>query len=106
MNKYLVIYRAPHAARTQMMATATPEQAKAGMDAWMGWAKRTGSALVDMGAPLSAGAGVAGKGAADDLGGYSIVQAESLAAAQALFAEHPHHQMPGGSIELYEFVKM
>jgi hypothetical protein len=38
MKKFLVLYRAPISAREQM-AKATPEQAKAGMDAWMGCAK-------------------------------------------------------------------
>ncbi|MEQ1505754.1 MAG: hypothetical protein ABMB14_26200 [Myxococcota bacterium] len=106
MTKFLVIYRAPRAARQAMMAESTPEQAKAGMDAWMGWATRTGSALVDLGAPLGAGTALGGAGAADDFGGYSVVQAKDLDAAKALFVDHPHHRMPGGSIVLFECVKM
>jgi hypothetical protein len=106
MTKFLVIYRAPVAARQAMMAAATPEQMKATMDAWMGWAQRTGAALVDMGAPLKAGTALAGAAAPEDFGGFSIIQAGSLAEAKALFAEHPHHQMPGGSIVLFEFQAM
>lgn len=102
MTKFLVIYRAPFAARQAMMAAATPEQAKAGMDAWMRWAERAGSSLVEMGAPLQAGTALSGAPAPDDFGGFSIVQAPSLAEAKALFVEHPHHQMPGGSIVLFE----
>lgn len=105
MHKYLALYRAPAASRKQM-ASASPEQAKAGMDAWMSWAKRTGTALVDMGAPLGAAIGIAGKPVADDLGGYSVLQAESLDAVKKHFEGHPHLQMPGGTIEVFEFVKL
>ena len=36
MKKFLVLYKAPMASFEQMMK-ATPEQQKAGMDAWMAW---------------------------------------------------------------------
>ena len=39
MKKFLVLYRAPIASFDQMMK-ATPEEAKAGMDAWMAWANK------------------------------------------------------------------
>ena len=64
MSKYLVLYRSPTSAREQM-ANATPEQAKAGMDAWMAWAGKAGSAVVDLGAPLGTGEAV-GSDTADD----------------------------------------
>jgi hypothetical protein len=51
MKKFLVLYRAPMAAFEQMQK-ATPEQQKAGMEAWITWSKKAGSAIVDMGAPL------------------------------------------------------
>jgi hypothetical protein len=103
MKKYLVLYRAPASSRAQM-ASATPEQSKAATDAWMGWAKRTGSALVELGAPLGQGGSLNGKPASDDVGGYSIVQAASLDAAKGLFDGHPHLKTPGGGIEVFEFV--
>lgn len=105
MNKYLVLYRAPAAARAQM-ASQSPEQAKAGMDLWMAWSKRVGAAIVELGAPLGAATHVGGKSAADDMGGYSILQAESLDHARKLCDGHPHSHMPGGWIELYELVKL
>jgi len=52
MKKYIILYRSPVSAQDQM-SKATPEQAKAGMDAWMAWAKRAGSAIVDMGSPTA-----------------------------------------------------
>ena len=54
MNKYLVLYNSPASAAEQM-ANATPEQAKAGMDAWMAWAQKSGEAVVDLGMPLGDG---------------------------------------------------
>ena len=53
------------------MASASPEDAKAGMDAWMAWAGRAGQAIVDFGAPLGPGREV-GKGGGDPTG-FSIL---------------------------------
>ena len=50
MPKYMILYRSSLGAGEQM---GTPEQAQQGMQAWMNWAERAGSALVDMGSPLS-----------------------------------------------------
>ncbi len=43
MTKYLLLYRAPVSAAEQM-ASSTPEAAQAGMEAWMAWGERAGSA--------------------------------------------------------------
>jgi|CXWL01.1.fsa_nt_gi hypothetical protein len=107
MKKFLVLYRAPVSAREQMV-NASPEQAKAGMDAWMSWAQRSGGAIVDMGAPLGdpvtigAGAGQS----VGHVGGYGVVQAETPDAAKRLFEGHPHLSMPGASIEVFEHLSM
>jgi hypothetical protein len=105
MSKFLVLYRAPMSAREQM-ANATPEQAKAGMDAWMAWAGKAGSAIVDLGAPLGDGEAVGPGKADDEIAGFSIVEAGSQADAVNLLADHPHFQTPGGSIEVHEFLSM
>ena len=63
MNKYVVLYRASTSAADQM-ANATPEQMQAGMDAWMSWSQRAGSAIVDLGTPLGNGRHIADGGAA------------------------------------------
>ncbi len=55
MTKFMVLYRSALSARDQM-ASATPEQAKAGMEAWMAWAGKAGDAIVDLGAPLEGAA--------------------------------------------------
>jgi hypothetical protein len=54
------------------MGKATPEQQKAGMDAWMGWMKKAAPSVVDGGAPLGKSLRVTTGGASattNDLGG-------------------------------------
>ena len=103
MGRYLVLYHADASAR-EMMANATPEQAKEGMDAWMKWAGAVGGALVDIGQPLGGGNRVGGSGtsATDGPQGYSVLEAGSLEAATALLDGHPHLMMPGASIDVLE----
>ena len=101
MTKYMLLYRAPVTAAEQM-AGADPAAAQAGMDAWMAWGDRAGSALVDMGSPLQP---VSGAGDGDPVGGYAIMQAESLDALQAVLEGHPH-TASGGTIEILEFLTM
>jgi|SRR5215472_14316740 len=107
MKKFLVLYRAPASAFEQMKNT-TPEQQKAGMDAWMGWSKKAGGSIVDMGAPLGKSLRVTKGGgvspSTNDLGGYSILQGESKEAVAKSLNEHPHFMMPDGSIEVVELM--
>jgi hypothetical protein len=109
MKKFLVLYCSPVSARAQM-ASATPEQAKAGMDAWMSWAGKNGDSIVDLGAPLGDGtvvAGSASRAADETIGGFSIVQGDSAESIVKKFANHPHLMMPGGaSVEVYEFLQV
>ncbi len=106
MKKFLVLYKAPSSGFEQMMK-ATPEQQKAGMDAWMVWGKKAHGAMVDMGAPLGKGMRVTKESASDeknDLGGYSILQAESKEALVEMLKGHPHFLMPEGFIEIVEIM--
>ena len=92
MKKFLVLYKAPVAAFAEMMAKSTPEQQKAGMEAWKAWSKQAASAIVDMGAPLGKSSLVSPKGASPgptDLGGYSILQGESKEALAEILKGHP-----------------
>jgi hypothetical protein len=104
MTKYLLLYRAPTSAQEQM-ANASPDQAQAGMDEWMTWAGKAGDAIVDLGSPVSTvkAVGPAGAGGAFT-GGFSIMEAESLDALEALLDGHPHLHMDGGWIEVDEFL--
>jgi hypothetical protein len=103
MARFLVLYRAPVAAREQM-ANVTPEQAQAGMDLWRAWAANAGGALVDLGAPLGDGAMIGTGDAYGDLAGYSILEAASHDAAVGLLQDHPHFHTPGGQVEVHEML--
>ena len=108
MKKFLVLYKAPIASYDQMMK-ATPEQQKAGMQAWQTWADKAKSAIVDMGAPLGKAMRVTSTTSAavrNDLGGYSVLQAESKEALAASLKGHPHFQTPEGFIEITEIMPM
>ena len=107
MKKFLVLYKASQSSFEQMKK-ATPEQQKAGMEAWMAWSKKAGSSLVDMGGPLGKSLRVVKGGTAspvtNDLGGYSVLQAESKEALAATMKDHPHFMMPDSSIEIVELM--
>ena len=106
MTKFMVLYRSSTSARDQM-ANATPEQMKAGMEAWMQWAGKAGDAVVDLGAPLTPAAHVGpGSSAAGEISGYSIMQADSAEAIGGVLDGHPHLNMPGNSIEVLEMLSM
>lgn len=106
MKKFLVLYKASAAGFEQMM-NSTPEQQKAGMDAWMAWSKKAASSILDMGGPLGKSLLVTKQGAAptkNDLGGFSVLQAESKEALAESLKGHPHFTMPDSSIEIVEMM--
>jgi hypothetical protein len=107
MKKFLVLYKASRSGFEQMMK-ATPEQQKAGMDAWMSWSKKAASSVLDMGGPLGKGVQVKKGGAVtaepNDLGGFSVMQAESKEALAAQMKEHPHFMTPDSTIEIVEIM--
>ncbi len=108
MKKFLVLYYATSASFEQMMKS-TPEQQKAGMDAWMSWGSKAASAIVDMGAPLGKSLRVTPAGAkpvANELGGYSILQGESKEAVAEMLKGHPHFMTPDGYIEVIEVMSV
>ena len=103
MSKFFALYLAPVSSIDEMMANASPEQMKAGMDAWMNWIKSHQSALVDMGAPLGKAKRVTASGIANgrnEVTGYTIVEAESHEAAAKMFEGHPHLLVKGAYIDV------
>jgi hypothetical protein len=108
MKQFMVLYMASGAGFEKMMRTSTPEQRKKGMDAWMKWMNANKTSIVEGGAPLGKTKRVDSNGASNtknDIGGYSVVQAESHDAAAKIFdKEHPHLQIPGAWIEIVEIM--
>jgi hypothetical protein len=106
MKKYLVLYRSTVSTADQI-ANATPAQAKDGMDAWMAWAQRAGSGIVDIGHPVGHPhhfSGSPSSSAGGHVVGFSILQAQDEGALRILLIGHPHLQIPGASIEALEFL--
>jgi hypothetical protein len=98
MAKYMILYCSSESAR-DMMTNATPEQMKAGMDAWMTWAGKAPTAHATHAGPGSLPG-------AEEITGYSILQADSTAAVTAVLDGHPHLDMPGNTIEVLEMLPM
>ncbi len=101
MTKFLVTYHGAGAPRTE-------EEQQQAMGAFMAWVDQVGSALVDPGAPLGGSAVVSREGVADGLaegpaGGYSILEADDLAAAAELLRDHPFIGR-GGSLQVSQAI--
>ncbi|OGZ45531.1 MAG: hypothetical protein A3C84_04215 [Candidatus Ryanbacteria bacterium RIFCSPHIGHO2_02_FULL_48_12] len=109
MKKFLAIYLGSANAMARWRAAdeeTRKAQEKAGMEAWMQWATTHKDAIVDMGAPLGKTKRIDKGGISDtknEIGAYTVVQAESHEEAAKLFLDHPHFVFfPGESIELME----
>ncbi len=107
MGKYIYLYRGPATAPDEMGEAATAEI----MAAWEKWMGGLGSALADGGAPFGQRSAVSddGKSAApSDLNGYTIVEADSLEAAQKHADDHPFLSEGKGrfTLEVFELVPM
>jgi hypothetical protein len=92
--------------------SAAPEERDQIMAAWGAWYGRMGSAIVDGGAPFGASKHLKTTGSVEDgpLGsapatGYTIIDAESLDAAAAACAEHPHLSH-GGQVQVFQYIDM
>ena len=97
------------AAMRKMMEETSKEAREKGMAEWGTWMKKNMGIFADMGGPTGKNMQVTPGGSkqvSNDIGGYSIVQAESAEAATKLLADNPHFQMPGAIIDLAEIVPM
>src|SRR5437762_3532472 len=108
MKKFLVLYHAP-ISPSQQLAKATREQVKAGMEAWLQWAKTAAGAILDLGSPLNNGqslvSGTVGNSGSTVVG-YSLLRAESMDIVINLLQDHPHPRMTGFYIEVFETMPM
>jgi YCII-related domain len=79
MAKFIYLYRGP-------APDLTPEQGAERMAAFAAWIEKLGPALVDAGSPFGASTSIRDdgtEGTAGELIGYTIVEANDLAAAKA-----------------------
>jgi YCII-related domain len=109
MSKFIVIYHAP-ASFLEQSQNMSPEDMQKGMEPWMAWAAKCGSALVDMGSPLAGGQKVSASGTTPSdkqVAGYSVLEAPDMAGAVALLQAHPHLNWAAGcEIEVHEAMPM
>ena len=88
MSKFILLYRGPATPMEQI----SPEMSRKIGEDWAAWIGKVGSAMVEVGAPFSAGTAVRGDGStgsASDLNGYTVVEAPDVDAAKALCDGHP-----------------
>jgi hypothetical protein len=103
MSKFVLVY-------TGGAMAATPEEQQKAMEAWMGWFGSLGDAVVDHGNPFGQASTIASDGSSSDggaagLSGYSIVEADNLAAAGDMAKGCPV-LANGGGIQIYEAMPM
>lgn len=109
MKKFLAIYLGSAEAFAKYKAMdekMRKEKDMSGMQAWSTWATDHKGDIVDMGSPLGKTKHIDQSGITDvrnDLGAWSVVQAESYDDAAKLFLNHPHFAIfPGDSVEVME----
>ncbi len=109
MKKFLAIYLGTAEALAKYRAMdegVKKEKDAAGMAAWKQWATEHKASILDGGAPLGKTKRIDAGGLSDtknEIGAYTIVQAESHEEAAKLFLNHPHFTIfPGEAIEVME----
>jgi len=103
MAKFVYLY-------TGGQMAATPEAQAEAMQAWGAWFGTLGEAITDPGNPFgpssaTLGNGGASAGGTSGIGGYTIINAESLDDATSLAKGCPV-LVGGGSVEVYEALPM
>jgi hypothetical protein len=102
MAKFVYVY-------TGGQMAETPEAQEKAMQEWGAWFGTLGDRITDIGNPFGASAtvksGGSAEGGASGLGGYSVVEAESLDAASAAAGGCPVLKT-GGHVEVYEALAM
>ena len=98
MSRFLVTYHGGG-------MPSDPAQAAAARNAFGEWVARSGKAVIDPGAPIRPAAQVANGAARPEapMGGYSVIEADSVEEAVALLRSHPFVAR-GGTLQLHEAV--
>jgi len=109
MKKFLALYRMDMDAMKKMMEESSKEEREKGMGEWKTWMMAHTADMADMGGPVGKNTVVSTSGATEsrnDLGGYTVFQAESKEAVVALLADSPHFSMPGAVVDVMEITQM
>ncbi len=93
----------------KMMATLSKEDGAKQMAEWNEWTKAHAADFSDPGNGVGKNWKVSSAGVvqeSNDVGGYSIVQAESAEEAAKIVATGPHLKMPGSACDVMEIISM
>lgn len=108
-NNFLAIFRGSKASHRMTVWNSLSEAERSakqqeGIAAWKAWVEKHHAAIVAMGGPLGKTKKVSQGGVEDisnDIGAFTVVRADSHAAAAKLFENHPHFTIfPGDSVEI------
>lgn len=109
MKRYLAVFTGSPTAMARWETIPEPDRQQKqaqGIAAWKKWATDNAAAIVEMGGPLSRTKLVSSAGISDirnNLGAFTVVQAESQEAAARMFLNHPHFAIfPGEGVEVME----
>lgn len=105
MSQYMLVYKGEATDMSEM----TQDEVMTVMGKWRVWMENVGTALTDVGSPFGDGTSVVddgSSGTASALTGYSIVEADDMAAAQALSVGHPFLSEGAGNfaIDIFELM--
>jgi len=111
MKKFLAVFvGSPNAMGSWEKLSESERQQRQiqGITAWKKWAQDHVASILEMGGPLSKTMLTSKAGISDirnNMSGFSIVKAESQAAAAQLFLNHPHFTIfPGEGVEVMEIL--
>ena len=108
-NTYLAVFIGSKSSPRRAAWDALPEadrraKEREGMAAWKAWVEKHHADIVAMGGPLGNTKKVTQRGTEDtsnNLAAFTMVRADSPAAAAKLFEMHPHFTIfPGDSVEI------
>ena len=93
MTKFIITYHGS--------GSPDPSERESAMAAFGAWLASTGDSVIDPGAPTRPAAQVGAETDLVPIGGYTILEADSVEAAQALLAGHPFVTR-GGTLQINE----
>lgn len=109
MAKYLILFNSSVSAR-ENMSNSTPEQMKAGMDAWMKWKDKVEHTVkFEWGLPLQAVGQVTPTGVTESSNqatGYCTIEANTKEELMKLLQSHPHFNSKDATIDVLEMIPM
>jgi hypothetical protein len=108
-DTYLAVFLGSKASPKMKAWNSLPEaerrsKERQGIAAWKAWVEEHQGAIVAMGGPLGKTKKITQRGIEDisnEIGGFTVVRAESNEAAAKLFENHPHFTIfPGEAVEV------